>query len=110
MIKSELIELIAKRNPHLYHRDAERVVQTILDAIVESLANGGRVELRGFGAFSIRERDARKGRNPRTGKTVFVAAKRVPFFKTSKELHKNLNAPPRRNLYSHIDEEHRVET
>jgi len=91
MIKSELILKIAEKNPHLYHRDVERIVNTIFDEIVDSLAAGNRVELRGFGAFSVKKRDARQGRNPRTGQLVDVAAKSVPFFKTGKELHVRLN-------------------
>jgi integration host factor subunit beta len=92
MIKSELIQQIAEKNPHLYHRDLERVVQTIFNEIVSALRQGHRVELRGFGAFSVRERDARTGRNPRTGDAVEVDSKRVPFFKTGKELRQRLNA------------------
>jgi integration host factor subunit beta len=91
MIKSELVEKIAAKNPHLYHRDVERIVNTILGEIVRSLADGDRVELRGFGAFSVKARDARQGRNPRTGESVDVNAKRVPFFKTGKELRERLN-------------------
>lgn len=93
MIKSELILKIAEQNPHLYHRDVERIVNTIFDEIVGSLAEGNRVELRGFGAFSVKKRDARQGRNPRTGQLVSVAEKHVPFFKTGKELHIRLNSP-----------------
>lgn len=91
MIKSELVETLAERNPHLYQRDMERIVNTILDEIVGAMTQGDRVELRGFGAFSIKERDARIGRNPRTGTAVEVTAKRVPFFKTGKELRDRLN-------------------
>lgn len=92
MIRSELVEKIADANPHLTQKDAERVVSTILDAIVETLAEGGRVELRGFGAFSTRARQPRTGRNPRTGAAVDVDAKRVPHFKAGKELRERLNA------------------
>ncbi|HFC04113.1 MAG TPA: integration host factor subunit beta [Rhizobiales bacterium] len=92
MIKSELIMKIAEQNPHLYHRDVERIINTIFDEIVDTLASGNRVELRGFGAFSVKKRDARQGRNPRTGQIVSVAEKRVPFFKTGKELHIRLNS------------------
>ncbi len=91
MIKSELIEKIAAQNPHLYHRDIERIINTILEEVVRSLASGDRVELRGFGAFSVKSRDARLGRNPRTGESVDVDAKNVPFFKTGKELRERLN-------------------
>ena len=92
MIKSELVQKIAEKNAHLYHRDVERIVNTILDEVVLALQNGNRVELRGFGAFSVKSRNARMGRNPRTGTAVEVVAKRVPFFKTGKELREQLNA------------------
>jgi integration host factor subunit beta len=91
MIRSELITMLAEENPHLTNRDVERVVAIILDGIADSLATGGRVELRGFGAFSVRGRPARSGRNPRTGETVQVRAKAVPFFKSGKELRERLN-------------------
>ncbi|BBE73725.1 integration host factor subunit beta [Oharaeibacter diazotrophicus] len=91
MIKSELVSRIAAQNPHLYQRDVENIVNTILDKITEALANGDRVELRGFGAFSVKARDARIGRNPRTGEKVAVDKKSVPFFKTGKEMRERLN-------------------
>lgn len=91
MIKSELIAKIAEENPHLYQRDVERIVGTIFDEIIEAMANGNRVELRGFGAFSVKKRDARQGRNPRTGEAVMVEEKYVPFFKTGKALRDRLN-------------------
>lgn len=91
MTKSELILKLAEMNPHLYQRDVERIVQTIFDEITGALARGDRVELRGFGAFSVKKRDARQGRNPRTGSTVSVAAKYVPYFKTGKDLRERLN-------------------
>jgi len=91
MIKSELIQKIADENPHLYQRDVERIVGTIFDEIVEAMADGKRVELRGFGAFSVKKREARSGRNPRTGATVNVEEKFVPFFKTGKLLRDRLN-------------------
>ena len=91
MIRSELIQIIADENPHLYQRDVERIVNTVFDTITETLADGGRVELRGFGAFSVKHRDARTGRNPRTGEAVEVEAKAVPFFKTGKGLRDRLN-------------------
>ncbi len=91
MIKSELIQKIAQENPHLYHRDVERIINTIFGEITSALARGDRVELRGFGAFSVKDRDARTGRNPRTGEPVHVESKRVPFFKTGKELREQLN-------------------
>ena len=92
MIKSELVQIVAARNPHLYHRDVENIVNAVLDEITDALAAGNRVELRGFGAFSVRSRPARVGRNPRTGETVEVPAKSVPFFKSGKELRERLNA------------------
>ena len=91
MTKSELILRLAERNPHLYQRDVERIVSTIFDEISAALARGDRVELRGFGAFSVKNRDARTGRNPRTGETVYVAKKSVPFFKVGKDLRERLN-------------------
>ncbi len=91
MIKSELIQKISEENPHLYQRDVERIVSTIFDEIIEAMATGNRVELRGFGAFSVKARDARQGRNPRTGETVMVEEKFVPFFKTGKLLRDRLN-------------------
>ncbi|MCA8930201.1 MAG: integration host factor subunit beta [Alphaproteobacteria bacterium] len=91
MTKSELIQRIAERNPHLYLRDVERIVGTIFEEITEALVTGNRVELRGFGAFSVRHRDARTGRNPRTGEAVDVVAKQMPFFKCGKELRERLN-------------------
>ncbi len=91
MIRSELIQKIADENPHLYQRDVERIVNTIFDEIIEAMAEGDRVELRGFGAFSVKKRDARLGRNPRTGDAVEVEEKHVPFFKTGKLLRDRLN-------------------
>ncbi|MBM3554243.1 MAG: integration host factor subunit beta [Alphaproteobacteria bacterium] len=91
MTKSELIAQIAAANPHLYQRDIERIVTTIFDEVTAALARGDRVELRGFGAFSIKRRPARVGRNPRSGESVRVAEKVVPFFKTGKELRQRLN-------------------
>ena len=91
MTKSELIQRIAELNPHLYHRDVERIVTTVFDEISEALARGDRVELRGFGAFSVKQRDARIGRNPRTGAAVHVAEKHIPFFKTGKLLRERMN-------------------
>lgn len=91
MIKSELVLRIAERNPHLYHRDVENIVNTVLDTITDALKNGDRVELRGFGAFSVKQRRARTGRNPRTGEQVTVEEKAAPAFKTGKELRQRLN-------------------
>ena len=92
MIKSELIAKLASENPHLTQKDVERVISVILDEMIDALVGGGRVELRGFGAFSVRARPARAGRNPRTSATVQVRAKAVPFFKSGKELRERLNA------------------
>lgn len=91
MTKSELIQRLAERNPHLYLRDVEKIVETIFEEITKALVNGDRVELRGFGAFSVKKREARSGRNPRTGESVKVDAKRLPFFKTGKGLRERLN-------------------
>ena len=91
MTKSELIAFLAEANPHLYQRDVESIVTTIFDEIAAALARGDRVELRGFGAFSVKRRDARVGRNPRTGDAVSVSSKRVPYFKTGKQLREKLN-------------------
>ena len=93
MTKSELIIRLADKNPHLFQRDIERIVSTILDEISTALSKGDRVELRGFGAFSVKNRDSRVGRNPRTGETVFVTRKSVPFFKAGKDLRVRLNTP-----------------
>ena len=91
MIRSELIQIITDQNPHLYQRDVERIVNTVFDEITNAMANGDRVELRGFGAFSVKRRDARVVRNPRTGASVDVEEKHVPFFKTGKLLRDRLN-------------------
>ena len=91
MIRSELIPKIADENPHLFQRDVERIVNTIFEEVVSALARGDRVELRGFGAFSVKRRDSRTGRNPRTGAAVDVEEKHVPFFKTGKLLRDRLN-------------------
>ncbi len=91
MTKSELIQRISELNPHLYIRDTEQIVTSIFDGITAALSKGDRVELRGFGTFSVKERKSRQGRNPRTGEKVFVDAKAVPFFKTGKKLHERLN-------------------
>ena len=91
MTKSELIQKLCKRYPHLYQRDIEVLVGTMFDEISKALCDGDRVELRGFGAFSVRHRKARKGRNPRTGESVSVAEKSVPFFRPGKELRARVN-------------------
>ena len=92
MIRSELLTALARENPELRSDEVERVVDVFFDEIAQRLAQGGRVELRGFGAFSTRDRQARKGRNPRTGDTVDVPGKRVPYFKPGKEMRIRLNA------------------
>ena len=91
MTKFEVIQRLAEANPHLYLRDVERIVTTIFDEITDALAQGDRVELRGFGAFSVKERGSRTGRNPRTGEAVEVPAKYIPYFKTGKQLREKLN-------------------
>lgn len=91
MTKSELILRLAERNPHLFQRDIERIVNAVFESITLALAKGQRVELRGFGAFSVKRRDARTGRNPRTGESVDVTEKYIPFFKTGKQLRDRLN-------------------
>jgi integration host factor subunit beta len=107
MIKSELVQKLADENPHLFQRDIENIVNAILDEVGDAMARGDRVELRGFGAFSVKKRDARTGRNPRTGETVSVSEKVIPVFKTGKEMRVRLNqgrdddpsfheAPPRK--------------
>ncbi len=91
MIRSELVQKLCEDHPDLTLREIERVVSSFFDSIIDQLEQGGRVELRGFGAFSTRGRDARKGRNPRTGEAVDVDAKRVPYFKPGKEMRERLN-------------------
>jgi integration host factor subunit beta len=92
MTKSELINRLGSKYVHLHQHDLEKVVNTVFEEVISSLADGGRVELRGFGAFSVRQRQARKGRNPRTGAAVSVPAKRVPYFKCGKELKQRINS------------------
>ena len=91
MIRSELVQKLVEDNPHLYLRDVEKIVNTIFEEIIETMAVGDRVELRGFGAFSVKKRGSRTGRNPRTGESVSVEEKHVPFFKTGKLLRDRLN-------------------
>lgn len=92
MIRSELVQALARDNPELRQDEVEQVVDIFFDEMTNRLAEGGRVELRGFGAFSTRQRDARKGRNPRTGEAVEVPEKRAPYFKAGKEMRERLNA------------------
>lgn len=91
MIRSELIQVISDENPHLLRRDVEKIVNTVFEEIIDAMAQGDRVELRGFGAFSVKKRDSRTGRNPRTGESVDVEEKHVPFFKAGKLLRNRLN-------------------
>jgi len=91
MMKSELVKRIASQNPHLFERDIEKIVNAILDEMIEALRRGDRVELRGFGMFSAKLREARQGRNPKTGVVVAVGKKAVPYFKTGKEMRQRLN-------------------
>ena len=98
MIKSELVQRISAQNPHLYQRDIEKIVSAILDEIVEALGRGDRVELRGFGAFSVKLRGPRQGRNPRTGAVVAVGKKAIPFFKTGKDMRARLNREAARSV------------
>jgi integration host factor subunit beta len=93
MIKSELVQRISLQNPHLYQRDVENIVNVILGVITAAMARGDRVELRGFGTFSVKNRPARTGRNPRTGAHVSVEQKSLPSFKSGKEMRKRLNHP-----------------
>ncbi len=92
MLRSELVDTLHEENPHLTRRDMERVVSVILESITQTLETGARVELRGFGAFSTRHRKARHGRNPRTGGSVFVPEKHVPFFRAGKDLKARIDA------------------
>jgi integration host factor subunit beta len=96
MIKSELVSKLAEQNPHLYQRDIEQVVNAILDTISDALAQGGRVELRGFGTFTAKKREARAGRNPRTGEAVSVSEKVVPAFRMGKAMRHRLNPVPQK--------------
>lgn len=91
MIKSELVQVLCQKNPHIYQRDVEKIINAILDEITAALTRGDRVELRGFGAFSVKKRGSRLGRNPRTGASVSVDQKVAPFFKTGKEMRDRLN-------------------
>lgn len=91
MIRSELIQYLCKSRPGLTQREVDQIVDLFFDTIVERLADGGRVEIRGFGAFSTRARDGRTGRNPRTGESVSIDSKRVPYFKPGKEIRQRLN-------------------
>ena len=98
MTRSELVTKIANNNPHFYQRDVERIVSIILEEIINAMASGGRVELRGFGAFSVKERNSRMGRNPRTGESVYVPEKSVPFFKVGKKLRERIKKTTKSNV------------
>jgi integration host factor subunit beta len=95
MTKSQLIQRLAEQNPHLYHRDAELIVSRIFKEIADALARNDRVELRGFGSFAVSHRDARVGRNPRSGGTVSVPEKHVPYFRTGRAMRTRLIDPKR---------------
>jgi integration host factor subunit beta len=95
MTKSGLIEEVAKRTPHISKKDTEVVVNTIFDAMIEALRGGDRIEIRGFGSFQVKIREARDGRNPKTGEPVHISAKRTPFFKVGKELKEMVDVAPR---------------
>jgi integration host factor subunit beta len=97
MKKSNLVKRLAGNNPHLYERHIERIVDSVLDVITRALTRRDRVELRGFGVFTARERKARMGRNPRSGARVSIPQKFVPFFKTGREMQARLNRPEREN-------------
>ncbi|HEB91595.1 MAG TPA: integration host factor subunit beta [Deltaproteobacteria bacterium] len=94
MTKSGLIEEVAKRTPHISKKDTEVVVNTIFDAMIEALRSGDRIEIRGFGSFQVKIREARDGRNPKTGEPVHISAKRTPFFKVGKELKEMVDRGP----------------
>ena len=91
MTRSELVISVVERLPFLTHKDAEIIVDTIFDSMIEELAQGDRIEIRGFGSFAVKHRDPREGRNPRTGETVHIPAKRMPHFKIGKELYERMN-------------------
>jgi integration host factor subunit beta len=91
MTRTELVILVAKRLPYLTQKDTEIIVDTIFDSMIESLAQGERIEIRGFGSFAVKHRDTREGRNPITGETVHIPAKRMPHFKIGKELYERIN-------------------
>ena len=93
MIKSELVTRVLAQNPHLFQSDIEKIVNAILEEIVAAMAQGGRVEVRGFGIFTVRHRSARSWHNPRTGAPVVVNQKNLPYFKAGKEMHRRLNKP-----------------
>jgi integration host factor beta subunit len=102
MTKSELINRISERLPYLTRKDAEIIVNTIFDSMVQALVSGNRIEIRGFGSFKVKHRGDREGRNPKTGETVKIPAKRMPFFKIGKELFERINQEGRSNLSSPI--------
>jgi integration host factor beta subunit len=94
MTKSGLIEAVAERTPHISKKDTEIVVNTIFESMAEALRQGQRIEIRGFGSFQVKIREARDGRNPKTGEPVHISAKRTPFFKVGKELKEMVDRVP----------------
>ncbi|MCE2391210.1 MAG: integration host factor subunit beta [Proteobacteria bacterium] len=98
MTKSELIERVALLAPHISKKDTETVVNTVFESLVSSLKSGERIEIRGFGSFQVKLREAREGRNPKTGEEVEIPAKRTPFFKVGKELKERIAARRREEL------------
>ena len=105
MTKSGLIEEVARRTPHISKKDTEVVVNTIFDAMIESLREGDRIEIRGFGSFQVKIREARDGRNPKTGDPVHITAKRTPFFKVGKELKEMVDDAPKASLDDDDDDD-----
>jgi integration host factor subunit beta len=93
MLKSELVQRIAGRNRHLNHRDVEKTVNAMIGEIIAAMRRGDRIELRGFGTFSVKHRSARTGRNPLTGVSVSVESKTVPYFRTGIIMRRRLNRP-----------------
>ena len=91
MIRSQLVKRLLNKNPHLIQKDVENVTSLVLDKIISTLENDGRVEIRGFGSLSVRKRNSKNGRNPRTGESVFVPEKKAPIFKSGKGLRDRLN-------------------
>jgi integration host factor subunit beta len=104
MTKSGLIEVVAERTPHISKKDTEIVVNTIFDSMAQALSKGERIEIRGFGSFQVKIREAREGRNPKTGEPVHIAAKRTPFFKVGKELKEIVDGMPA-SAFSHPDQQ-----
>ncbi|MBI2400504.1 MAG: integration host factor subunit beta [Deltaproteobacteria bacterium] len=91
MTKSELIEAVAAKVTNFSRKDVEIIVETLFESMAQSLSEGDKVEIRGFGSFKIKERDGRQGRNPKSGENIFIDAKKVPFFKAGKEIRERIN-------------------